>query len=133
MVPHNFYIEFGKVIRAVAQADGKVQASEIKTLKNEINNRLSPLEERTDDYGNNLAASTTFAFESEEPAPPCEKAVVEFENFLKRQQVAIPPQLAQELRHLLQNVAQAHDGIEDAERAILQRVEEAIDFHKIED
>ena len=58
-----FYKELGRLLYAIAAADGTVQDKELATLKRIVKEELAPLEASTDHFGTDQAYITEFEFE----------------------------------------------------------------------
>ena len=59
----DFYSELGKLMYAIAKADGKVGNEEYNTLKKIVREELLPLEKSTDEYGTDNAFYTEMEFD----------------------------------------------------------------------
>jgi len=66
-----FYKELGRLLYAIAAADGTVQDKELATLKRIVKEELAPNEASTDHFGTDQAYITEFEFEvlAERDAP----------------------------------------------------------------
>jgi uncharacterized tellurite resistance protein B-like protein len=58
-----FYKELGRLLYAIAAADGKVSDKEVRTLKRIVSEQLVPQEVATDHFGTDQAYVTEFEFE----------------------------------------------------------------------
>lgn len=133
MVPMNFYLEYGKAAFAMAMADGEIQHEEKRQIAKEIETKLVPLETRTDAHGVNIAHSTCFPFETEEPMDDKPRQAIErFAAFLERKDVHIPPALGEQLISMMRHVAEAYGQVEDEERAVLDLFESHVRKHMAE-
>ncbi|MCU0381906.1 MAG: TerB family tellurite resistance protein [Chitinophagaceae bacterium] len=78
-----FYAELGKLLYAVADADGTISPQERESLNELIRSRLAHREVHTDEYGTNDAWYAMFEFEvAEEQAMTPEEAFQSFSDFL---------------------------------------------------
>lgn len=78
-----FYAELGKLLYAVADADGTISPQERESLNELIRSRLAHREVHTDEYGTNDAWYAMFEFEvAEEQAMSPEEAFQSFSDFL---------------------------------------------------
>jgi len=59
-----FYKELGRLLYAIAAADGKVSTKEIDTLKWVVKDLLVPVEASTDHFGTDQAFVTEFEFDT---------------------------------------------------------------------
>jgi hypothetical protein len=64
MIPKHFYIEFGKVLYALAVADGYISEKEKNAVIQLVKDKLAPLEDVPDQFGTDLAFYTEFAFDT---------------------------------------------------------------------
>lgn len=58
-----FYKEFGRLLYAIAAADGRVSDKEVASLKRIVSEELVPLESSTDHFGSDQAYITEFEFD----------------------------------------------------------------------
>jgi uncharacterized tellurite resistance protein B-like protein len=58
-----FYKELGRLLYAIAAADGRVSDKEVATLKRIVSEELVPLETSTDHFGTDQAYITEFEFD----------------------------------------------------------------------
>jgi uncharacterized tellurite resistance protein B-like protein len=78
-----FYAELGKLLYAVADADGTISPQERESLNELIRSRLAHREVHTDEYGTNDAWYAMFEFEvAEEQAMTPEEAFQSFSDYL---------------------------------------------------
>lgn len=59
-----FYKELGRLLFAIAAADGKVSPKEVDTLKWVVKDLLAPVESGTDHFGTDMAFVTEFEFDT---------------------------------------------------------------------
>jgi uncharacterized tellurite resistance protein B-like protein len=82
-----FYAELGKLLYAVADADGVISPQERESLNELIRSRLAHREVHTDEYGTNDAWYAMFEFEvAEEQSMAPEEAFQSFSDFLDARQ-----------------------------------------------
>lgn len=63
MTYKNFYAEVGKLLYALAKADGSIPQEEIKAIHNLVLNDLVPLEDSTDEFGTDSAFYVEMEFD----------------------------------------------------------------------
>ena len=63
MIIRNYYKELGKLLYAVAKADGKINPHEVEELKRIIKSELVPAEKETDEFGTDTAFYIEFEFD----------------------------------------------------------------------
>lgn len=63
MIYKNFYAEVGKLLYALAKADGSIPTEEIKAIHKLVLNDLVPLEDSTDEFGTDSAFYVEMEFD----------------------------------------------------------------------
>ena len=63
MIYKNFYAEVGKLLYAIAKADGSITPEEIKAIHKMVLNDLVPLENSTDEFGTDSAFYVEMEFD----------------------------------------------------------------------
>lgn len=63
MIYKNFYSEVGKLLYALAKADGNITEEEIKAIHKLVLNDLVPLEDSTDEFGTDSAFYVEMEFD----------------------------------------------------------------------
>lgn len=63
MIYKDFYAEVGKLLYALAKADGSIHPDEIKTIHQLVLNNLVPLETSTDEFGTDSAFYVEMEFD----------------------------------------------------------------------
>jgi len=63
MITRSFYKELGKLLYAVAKADGTIHPDEVTELKRMIKSELVPAEKETDEFGTDAAFYAEFEFD----------------------------------------------------------------------
>lgn len=63
MIYKNFYSEVGKLLYALAKADGSIAPEEIKAIHQLVLNDLVPLEDSTDEFGTDSAFYVEMEFD----------------------------------------------------------------------
>src|SRR5688572_16185257 len=81
MFYEELYTELGKLFYYIANTDGKVQASERKSLQEMIKNSWKALESSTDQFGTDRANLIDFAFDYEETEGVSQNVLKSFETF----------------------------------------------------
>jgi hypothetical protein len=108
MIPKHFYIEFGKVLYALAVADGYISEKEKNAVIQLVKDKLAPLEDVPDQFGTDLAFYTEFAFETEEDFFDSKEAALEsFNTYLKVTKTKIPLPFKKACLDILQTLAKS--------------------------
>lgn len=116
----DFYAAFGKAAYAMALADGALQPEEHARLLAALKEKLAALETQTDEFGANLSYYTVFAFEQEaEKGPDWPGAMDDFFAYVEENQLELPVDVKDRLVDILQEIAEAHDGIVASEQELL--------------
>ena len=127
MLPKEFYIEYGRVLYAVAMADGAVQARERETLIKLVERELVPLEEATDEFGSQLAYYVEFAFEAQDEWKKDSKGTMDgFFDALTKHEILVPEPVRKVCIHILEKVAGAYGGTVEEEADLIERFKRRI-------
>jgi len=106
MIPKHFYIEFGKVLYALAIADGYVSEKEKNAVIQLVKDKLAPLEDMPDQFGTDLAFYTEFAFETEEDFFDSKEAALEsFNSYLRVTKMRLPGPFKKACMEILHTLA----------------------------
>jgi uncharacterized tellurite resistance protein B-like protein len=108
MVSKQFYIEFGKVLYAMAVADGYVSEKEKNAVMKLIKEKLAPIEDVPDQFGTDLAYYAEFAFETEEDFFDSKEAALEsFNSYLKVSNTRLPKSVKAACLDILKTLAKS--------------------------
>lgn len=121
-----FYIELGKLLYAVAEADHHISEKEKQKLLDIVKDELVPVESSTDDYGTDNAYYAEFEFElAEEQDLNPDEALDSFLGFAR----ANPKGFTQKHRELsirvMDELAEVYYGINKNESRVIERVRKA--------
>lgn len=106
MIPKQFYVEFGKVLYALAVADGHVSEKEKNAVIKLIKEKLAPIEDVPDRFGTDLAYYAEFAFETEEDLFDTKEAALEsFITYLKVSNIRLPKTVKEACLDILKTLA----------------------------
>lgn len=121
-----FYKELGRLLYAIAAADGKVSAKEVNTLKKVVSEKLVPLENATDHFGTDQAYITEFEFDvlSERGATSTE-AFDSFVAYMERHRYDLHSSKKRTILEAADTVANAFHGVNKAELPLL------IELHRL--
>lgn len=119
-----YYTALGKLVYAVAMADGSVQNEEVDRVYNFVIAQLmSPEEEPLS------AKDSLYAFNTEKEFHRLKKnkasikeAYQEFVNFFEANKAEFDDKMKTTCITLIEKVAIAHNGIEDSEQALIEKV-----------
>lgn len=122
-----FYAALGKLLYAVADADGIVSPAERDELLELIRNRLMHRETLTDPYGTNDAWYALFGFDSaEDEILSAEEALQSFAEFLDTHRDRIDMETRETCLLLSDRLATSYRNTNRKERLMLQRIREVL-------
>lgn len=120
-----FYKELGRLLYAIAAADGKVSDKEVATLKRIVSEELVPMEATTDHFGTDQAYITEFEFEVlADRGASVEGAFDSFIAYMARHKNELDPERKDLIYRAADAVANAFHGVNKAELPLL------IELHK---
>ncbi|MBK9149273.1 MAG: TerB family tellurite resistance protein [Flavobacteriales bacterium] len=120
-----FYKELGRLLYAIAAADGKISDQEIRTLKKVVSDQLVPQEVSTDHFGTDQAYITEFEFDVlAERGASVEGAFDSFIAYMARHRHDLTTQRKELIYRCADAVASAFHGVGKAELPLL------IELHK---
>jgi uncharacterized tellurite resistance protein B-like protein len=122
-----FYSELGKLLYAVADADGVVSPQERDRLYDLIRTRLLHREVHTDEYGTNDAWYAAFGFEvAEDQILPAADAFESFTEFLRERRDQIDEDTRQTCLILADRLAESYRHTNLREKEMIQRLKELL-------
>jgi uncharacterized tellurite resistance protein B-like protein len=120
-----FYKELGRLLYAIAAADGKVSDKEVRTLKRVVSEQLVPQEVSTDHFGTDQAYITEFEFEVlADREASVEGAFDSFVAYMARHRHDLTAERKELIYRCADAVASAFHGVGKAELPLL------IELHK---
>jgi uncharacterized tellurite resistance protein B-like protein len=123
----DFYASLGRLLYAVADADGIVSQSERDELLELIRSRLMHRETLTDPYGTNDAWYSLFGFDAaEEEIMPAQEAFQLFADFLEMHRDRIDMETRETCLLLSDRLAASYRHTNRKERQMLQRIREIL-------
>jgi uncharacterized tellurite resistance protein B-like protein len=115
-----FYREFGKMLYAIAKADGAIQLKELEEVHKIIKEDLAPLEESVDEFGTDKAFYAEFQFEiMEEADENVENALYSFLSYVKSHKEHLSPKLKKICINAVEKVAMAYKGTNKVEQFMI--------------
>ena len=115
-----FYKELGRLLYAIAAADGKVTAQEIGTLKRIVSEELVPQEASTDHFGTDQAYITEFEFDVlADRDASSEGAFDSFIAYMAGHKNDLAPERRELIYRAADAVADAFHGVNKAELPLL--------------
>lgn len=122
-----FYSELGKLLYAVADADGVVSPRERDRLYDLIRTRLLHREVHTDEYGTNDAWYAAFGFEiAEDQIMTAADAFDSFMEFLRERKDQIDEETRQTCLILADRLAESYRHTNLREKETIQRLKELL-------
>jgi len=127
MVYENYYKALGKLLYAVAKADGVVSKKEQETVRTVVKKHLLDLEDSTDNFGSDLAYLTEFEFETyyDQDFTSAE-ALEEFIAYYTTNKKHIAKPLSKLALLIAVDVAKAVHGINKAENEIINKLADVL-------
>lgn len=111
-----FYKELGRLLYAIAAADGSVNDKEVATLKRIVSEELVPQEASTDHFGTDQAYITEFEFDVlADRSASAEGAFDSFIAYMARHKNDLDPERKELIYRAADAVANAFHGVNKAE------------------
>jgi len=121
----DFYTELGKLLYAIAKADGSVGKKEFNALKSAVKQEVLPLESSKDQFGTDNGYNTEMEFEFlEENFADPEAAFESFLDFVETHQSAITPEMRNLIAKISEHIAKSELGVHKKEQRYLDRLNE---------
>ncbi len=118
-----FYTELGKLLYAVAMADGKISTEERKVLSELISQRLLQKENDKDEFGTNEAWFTQFSFDtSEDQMLTTEDAYDTFIDYCKQYKYDISDEEISRCLKLSDVLADSYRHVNNKENKLLSKL-----------
>jgi len=115
-----FYRELGRLLYAIAAADGKVSDKEVATLKRVVSEQLVPQEAGLDHFGTDQAFITEFEFDVlAERNASAEGAFDSFIAYMAGHKGDLDPDRRELIYRVADAVANAFHGVNKAELPLL--------------
>ena len=131
MIIRNYYKELGKLLYAVAKADGKINPHEAEELKRIIKSELVPSEKETDEFGSDTAFYIEFEFDIyEEMDIDADVAYDSFISFVKEHNNYVTLEMREKAYYLATNVCDAFKGKNKAEKNLITRLKKDLQLNK---
>lgn len=127
MIFQNFYQELGKLLYAVAKADGTVSKKEVKAMHESVILDIVPLEDSTDEFGTDAAHYVEMQFETLEvnDADP-DECFQSFVDYVKDHHTAFNDELKQLIIKVSDKVASSYYGTNSKEQKLLKELREKL-------
>lgn len=117
----------GKVLYAIAAADGKIHPAEVARLRSVVREEVVPVESSHDQFGTDNAYYVEFEFETLADRDfPAADAYHSFKAYVKEFEGKIDPVMKQTCLNAARKVAEAVRGVNRAESAYLADLESLI-------
>ncbi|MFN4123626.1 MAG: hypothetical protein ACK4GL_10035 [Flavobacteriales bacterium] len=123
-----FYQSVGKLLYAIANADGKIMPQEKQRIRQLIDDELVKIETSTDRFGTDNAYHAEFAFDyAEENFLNPDKAFLAFEKYLHEHKTVLSPELKQLVYRLAEKTGEAYKGINEDERNYIDKLKKLLE------
>jgi len=121
----DFYINLGRLLYAVAMADGEVQDEEMQELYKLVISELS--DETLFDQDEVNVFHTEFEFEAlMERNVSRSDAFHSFIGFFDENKNSFTPEMKKVALHAVERIAESYDGIVDSEKEIIDNIKERL-------
>jgi hypothetical protein len=118
-----FYRELGKLIYAIAKADGTIQQEEVDMFRETLRIRLQPLEESMDDFGVDSAFYTELQFEAMlDETARMDEAFDSFMEYVEENKNHFTTEMKEATLLIINDIAKAYQGIIGAEQDLIDKV-----------
>jgi hypothetical protein len=128
MVYRQFYSEIGKLLYAVAAADGQVQKKEYDKLREIVEKKLVPMEQSTDQFGTDSAYYAEIEFDilmdRGASSAACFKS---FCNFVENHRTAFDKNLKAMVSNLAKELALVYRGTNSKEAILIKELNHYLD------
>jgi len=123
-----YYTALGRLVYAIAKADGSIQTEESAKIFYFVISQLVDLEKESGDGKNALEAFNTEKefHRLQKENTSVEEAYDGFVTFLEKNKSHCDDRLKQTCINVMERVAEAHNDIEESEKAIIDKIKEKI-------
>ena len=122
-----FYTELGKLLYAIADADGVISPQERKSLDELISTRLAHREIHTDEFGTNDAWYAMFEFEvAEDQAMTADEAFQSFSEYLDSRKDEVDEETLSLCLTLADRLAESYHHTNKREKELLRQLKEKL-------
>ncbi len=122
-----FYINLGKLVYAIAMADGRVQQEEIEKFREDLNELLLPLQEGVDEFGMDSAFYSEFEFEKlMDKNISMQEAFDSFSIYIDENKNDFNDELKEICIKIVENIAEAYEGIVQEEKDLIAALKEKL-------
>ena len=123
MLYKQFYSELGKLLYAIACADGMIMPAEEKKFRELVKKVLVPSDKHHDEFGTEAAYYTEIEFDFlvNEMADP-EASFDSFINYVNEHHTAFTPQMQSMCMSIVENIANTYRGINQKENAMINKL-----------
>jgi uncharacterized tellurite resistance protein B-like protein len=131
MITRSYYKELGKLLYAIAKADGTINSNEIQELKRITKSELVPNENQTDAFGTTSAFYTEFEFDFYQDLDiDADLAYDSFISFVKENENYITPEMREKAYDMAINIANTFKGKNKSEKKMIDRLRKDLKLNK---
>jgi uncharacterized tellurite resistance protein B-like protein len=113
------YKELGRLLYAMAAADGRISPAEARRLHEVVQGELVPMEPATDKYGTDQAWITEFEFDVLAEQEADAQGEFDFIAYISQHRKELTPELRATILRMAEAVAQAFHGVHRKEQTLL--------------
>lgn len=127
MYNEKFYRAIGHAFYAVAHADKKVEKEEFQTVIKIVRDQWAPLEDSTDEFGEDLAFQIISVFDWLSENDESEKeALKHFKDYVQEHPKLFTDKIKDKILKTCKKIAETSRGVSKKENKILHEVEEIL-------
>ena len=124
---NKFYSELGKLLYAVADADGVITKQEKQALLNIVREELVPKDQHADAFGTDAAWYTQIEFEIlEESGADAETAFHSFIDYVENHHSAFDSKMIKACLRVAGELASAYHGTNKKEKTLLHQLDQKL-------
>lgn len=127
MIYKTFYSEVGKLLYALAKANGSVSEEEVAEIHRTVVNDLVPLENSTDEYGTDSAYYVEMEFDylNENDADP-DDAFMSFIDYVEDHFTGFDPKLRQAILDVTEKLSAVFKHTEIQDKGLLTKIRQKL-------
>ncbi len=127
MFYRQYYSELGKVLYAIANANGNISDKEKDVLKEIVRKELVPAEKHTDTFGTDAAYYTEIEFDIlEDSLPDTDAAFDSFIDFTEEHHTAITPAMRESALRVTQKLIDIYHHHHKKEHALAKKLSDKL-------
>lgn len=123
-----FYSEVGKLLYAIAAADGRVDRKEYEKLRDIVKEKLVPQENSTDQFGTDAAYYAEIEFDIlMDQTPSATSCFHSFCDYVEAHHTAFDNHHKDMVMEMVKEIAQVYHGIDTKEKELIKQLKKRLD------